>query len=148
MDKKTLYGQDVRDGLKSGVDQLVDPVKITLGAKGKLVGIYDSRTGSQVTKDGYSIAKTIDVSGDKIAALSIDLVNQAIKKTNDLVGDATTTTAILCQSLIKKGLNNIANDVDPLKLKEGVELGLEFAVKRISDMSIPVKDKIKQIATI
>ena len=148
MDKISKYGQNVRDGLSSGVNKLVDPVKITLGAKGKLVGIYDSRTGSHITKDGYTIARSIDVSQDKTEAMAIDLVNQAIKKTNDLVGDATTTTAILCQQLINRGLKSIANDVDPLKLKTGIDRGLEFAKERIKQLSIPVEDKIKQIATI
>ncbi len=148
MDKISKYGEEVRKGLISGVNQLVKPVRVTLGAKGRLVGIYDSRTGSHVTKDGYTIARSIDVSKDKIAAMSIDLVNQAIKKTNDLVGDATTTTAILCQQLITKGLNNISNGADPLKLKEGIELGLDFVVKEIANVSTPVKDRIEQIATI
>ena len=148
MDKITKYGPDVREGLKSGVSKLVGPVKVTLGAKGKLVGIFDSRTGSHVTKDGYTIAKNFDVSGDKIEALAVDLVNQAIKKTNDLVGDATTTTAILCEQLVVRGLSTIANGDDPLKIKEGIDLALDFATKEISDCSIPVENRIKQIATI
>ncbi len=150
MDKISYYGQDVRDGLISGVNKLVDPVRITLGAKGKVVGIYDSRIGkgSHVTKDGFIIAKNISVDSNKLEALAIDIVNQAIEKTNDDVGDATTTTAIIAQYLINKGLKNISNDTDPLKLKEGINLGLKFAVKEIEKVSIPVKDKIEEIATI
>lgn len=148
MNKECIFGQGVRDGLKSGTKKLVDPVRITLGAKGRLVGIYDSRYGSHITKDGFQIAKSFDISDNKLEALAIDMVNQAIKKTNDLVGDATTTTAILCQELITRGLNNISNDADPLKLKEGIDTALEFAVKEIAKASIPIDNRIKEIAKI
>ena len=148
MDKVSIFGNDVREGLISGVSKLVDPVKITLGAKGKLVGIFDSFKGSHITKDGYTIAKSISVDSNKLEALAIDMVNQVIKNTNEVVGDATTTTAIIAQYLIEKGLKNIMIDVDPLKLREGINLGLKFAVDEIKKVSVPVKDKIEEIATI
>lgn len=148
MDKESRFGRDVRKGLMAGVDELVDPVKITLGAKGKLVGIFDSMNGVSVTKDGYTIAKNIKHDSDKLMSLSIGLVMEAIAKTNKNVGDATTTTAILCQELIRRGLNSIDVDVDPLKLKQGIDDAMRVTIKELALASIPVEDRIKDIATI
>jgi len=149
MDKEVKFGRDVRVGLMSGVDKLVDPVKITLGAKGKLVGIYDSRSmKSHVTKDGYTIAKSIEEGSNKLKSLAISLVNEAIAKTNEDVGDATTTTAILCQKLINQGLKSIEVDVDPMKLKKGMDDAMIKTIAMIKEVSVPVDDMIRNIATI
>ena len=148
MDKESRFGRDVRKGLIAGVDELVNPVRITLGAKGKLVGIFDSMNGVSVTKDGYTIAKNIKRDSDKLMSLSIGLVMEAIKKTNKNVGDATTTTAILCQQLINRGLNSIDVDVDPMKLKQGIDDAMRVTIKELALASTPVADRIKDIATI
>ena len=148
MDKTVITGQEVRKKLTEGVKNLVQPVKMTLGAKGRLVGIFDSLKGLHVTKDGYTIAKNYKEDGDKARAVAIEMTQQAINNTNSTVGDATTTTAIMCEVLIEKGLRLVDQGVNPLKIKEGMDKGLAFVKDKIEKMSIPVKDKIEKIATI
>ena len=148
MDKISKYNKEVRDGLSSGVNKLVDIVRSTLGAKGKLVGIFDSQEGLHVTKDGYTVAQSVRVDSNKLETIGIRLVNEAITNTNSVVGDSTTTTGILCQEMINRGFDKINKGANPLKLKEGLELGLDFARKSLEETSEPVEDKISEIATI
>lgn len=148
MDKISKYSEEVRDGLMSGVDKLVTPIKITLGAKGRLVAIYDSIRGLHVTKDGYTISKNIQYQSDKLETIAIELVQQAVNNTNSTVGDATTTTAIMCQVLINQGLLEISRGADPMEIKKGMEQGLKFVIEEIKKVSTPIKDSIKKIATI
>jgi chaperonin GroEL len=149
MDKISIIGGDVRKQLKSGTDKLVNPVKITLGAKGRLVGLYDSiQRKLHVTKDGYTIAKNFKFESNKVETIAIEMVQQAINNTNSVVGDATTTTAIMCQSLVSVGLELVEAGANPLELKLGMEDGLEFVKKEIQKMQSPVKDSIEKIATI
>jgi chaperonin GroEL len=148
MDKEVKYGKEVRTELIKGVNMICNPVKSTLGAKGRLVAIFDSLRGLHVTKDGFTVAKSIRNDSNKLQSIAINIVMQAIDNTNTTVGDATTTTAIFCQHLVNEGFSAINNGHEPLELIKGIEQALAHVTSEIKLRSVPVEDKIAEIAKI
>ena len=150
MAKDIQFDVDARDGLKRGVDALANAVKVTLGPKGRNVIISKSFGGPQVTKDGVSVAKEIELE-DALENMGAQMVKEVASKTNDLAGDGTTTATVLAQAIVKEGLKNVAAGANPMDLKRGIDKAVEAIVKNLGSQSKKVGDsseKIKQVAAI
>ena len=150
MAKKIQFDVDARDGLKRGVDALADAVKVTLGPKGRNVIIGKSFGGPQVTKDGVSVAKEVELE-DALENMGAQMVKEVASKTNDLAGDGTTTATILAQAIVKEGLKNVAAGANPMDLKRGIDKAVHAIVENLDKQSVEVgnsSEKIKQVASI
>jgi chaperonin GroEL len=120
MAKKIQFDIQAREGLKRGVDALANAVKVTLGPKGRNVIIGKSFGGPQVTKDGVTVAKEIELE-DALENMGAQMVKEVASKTNDLAGDGTTTATILAQSIVTEGLKNVTAGANPMDLKRGLD---------------------------
>ena len=150
MAKDIIFDIESRDGLKRGVDALANAVKVTLGPKGRNVVIGKAFGGPQITKDGVTVAREIELE-DPLENMGAQMVKEVASKTNDLAGDGTTTATVLAQAIVKEGLKNVAAGANPLDLKQGIDLAVKSVIKSLSDQSDVVGsklDKIKQIASI
>jgi chaperonin GroEL len=150
MAKKIQFDIEARDGLKRGVDALADAVKVTLGPKGRNVIIGKSFGGPQVTKDGVSVAKEVELE-DPLENMGAQMVKEVASKTNDLAGDGTTTATILAQAIVKEGLKNVAAGANPMDLKRGIDKAVEAIVADLNNQAVEVgnsSEKIKQVASI
>jgi chaperonin GroL len=149
MAKELFYGEDARKKLLSGVDQLANTVKITLGPKGRNV-LLERKYGSPlITNDGVTIAKEIELE-DGVENMGAQLVREVATKTNDVAGDGTTTATLLAQIIIKEGFKNIAAGANPMILKRGIEGAVETAVAAIKKNSKAVKttESIAQVGAV
>ena len=150
MAKKIEFDIDARDGIKRGVDALANAVKVTLGPKGRNVIIGKSFGAPQVTKDGVSVAKEIELE-DALENMGAQMVKEVASKTNDLAGDGTTTATILAQAIVRDGLKNVAAGANPLDLKRGIDKAVEAIVKNLGEQSEEIgssSKKINQVASI
>ncbi|NCG04134.1 MAG: chaperonin GroEL [Bacteroidetes bacterium] len=150
MAKKIQFDVEARDGLKRGVDALADAVKVTLGPKGRNVIIGKSFGGPQVTKDGVSVAKEVELE-DALENMGAQMVKEVASKTNDLAGDGTTTATILAQAIVKEGLKNVAAGANPMDLKRGIDKAVDAIVANLDVQAVEVgnsSEKIKQVASI
>ncbi len=150
MAKDILFNLEAREGLKKGVDALSDAVKVTLGPKGRNVIIEKSFGAPQVTKDGVTVAKEIELS-EPIENMGAQMVKEVASKTNDLAGDGTTTATVLAQSIITTGLKNVTAGANPMDLKRGIDKAVERVVESLKEQSKEVGDsneKIEQVAAI
>ena len=149
MAKQIVYGADARKALKSGIDQLADTVKITLGPKGRNV-VLDKKFGAPlITNDGVTIAKEIELD-DAFENMGAQLVKQVSIKTNDVAGDGTTTATLLAQALITEGMKNVTAGANPMVLKKGIANAVDEAVKALADNSKKVEGThdIARVATV
>tara|TARA_B100000963_G_scaffold343078_1_gene344542 strand:+ start:8533 stop:10164 length:1632 start_codon:yes stop_codon:yes gene_type:complete len=150
MAKKIQFDIEAREGLKKGVDALANAVKVTLGPKGRNVIIGKSFGGPQVTKDGVTVAKEIELE-DALQNMGAQMVKEVASKTNDLAGDGTTTATILAQAIVNEGLKNVTAGANPMDLKRGVDKAVKSVVEFLNKSSKTVgnsSEKIKQIASI
>jgi len=150
MAKEILFDIEARDALKKGVDQLADTVKVTLGPKGRNVVIEKSYGAPQITKDGVTVAKEIDLP-DAYENVGAQMVKEVASKTGDDAGDGTTTATILAQSIINVGLKNVTSGANPMDLKRGIDKAVKEIVIGLNKQSQEVSvdsDKIEQIAKI
>ncbi len=150
MAKNIQFDVQAREGLKQGVDALANAVKVTLGPKGRNVIIDKSFGGPQVTKDGVTVAKEVELE-DALENMGAQMVKEVASKTNDLAGDGTTTATILAQAIVHEGLKNVAAGANPMDLKRGVDKAVEAIVKDLDKQAVQVGDsseKIKQVASI
>tara|TARA_B100000780_G_scaffold85330_1_gene58505 strand:+ start:4523 stop:6157 length:1635 start_codon:yes stop_codon:yes gene_type:complete len=150
MAKKIQFDVEAREGLKKGVDALANAVKVTLGPKGRNVIIGKAFGGPQITKDGVTVAKEIELE-DALENMGAQMVKEVASKTNDLAGDGTTTATILAQAIVKEGLKNVTAGANPMDLKRGVDKAVEAIVAELNNNAETVgssSDKIKQIASI
>ena len=149
MAKQIVYGEDARKALQSGIDQLADTVKITLGPKGRNV-VLDKKFGAPlITNDGVTIAKEIELE-DAFENMGAQLVKEVSVKTNDVAGDGTTTATLLAQALVNEGMKNVAAGANPMVLKKGIGMAVDEAVKAITENSKAISgtDDIARVATI
>ena len=149
MAKQIKYGEDARRALEAGVNALANTVKITLGPKGRNV-VLDKKFGAPlITNDGVTIAKEIELE-DPFENMGAQLVKEVATKTNDVVGDGTTTATLLAQAMIREGLKNVAAGANPMVVKKGIEMATDEAVKTLGEISKPVETKqaIAQVAAI
>ena len=150
MAKKIEFDIEARDGIKRGVDALANAVKVTLGPKGRNVIIGKAFGGPQVTKDGVTVAKEIELE-NPLENMGAQMVKEVASKTNDLAGDGTTTATILAQAIVKEGLKNVAAGANPLDLKRGIDKAVEAIVAELGKNAVAVGDsseKINQVASI
>ncbi|MDR2122247.1 MAG: chaperonin GroEL [Flavobacteriaceae bacterium] len=150
MAKDIKFNIESRDALKKGVDALADAVKVTLGPKGRNVVIQKSFGAPQVTKDGVTVAKEIELE-DPIENLGAQMVKEVASKTNDIAGDGTTTATVLAQAIVREGLKNVAAGANPMDLKRGIDKAVIAAVEELKKQSQAVgsdSEKIKQVASI
>ncbi|WP_209402193.1 chaperonin GroEL [Pseudozobellia sp. WGM2] len=150
MAKDIKFDIEARDGLRRGVDALANAVKVTLGPKGRNVIISKSFGAPQVTKDGVTVAKEIELA-DALENMGAQMVKEVASKTNDLAGDGTTTATVLAQAIVKEGLKNVAAGANPMDLKRGIDKAVEAIVENLAKQSKKVGDsseKIKQVASI
>ena len=150
MAKEIIFDVEARDRLKKGVDALANAVKATLGPKGRNV-VIDKKFGApQVTKDGVTVAKEIELK-DPVENMGAQMVKEVASKTNDTAGDGTTTATVLAQGIISAGLKNVAAGANPMDLKRGIDKAVKTVVEELRKLSKDVgsdNDKIKQVASI
>ena len=150
MAKDIKFNMDARDLLKKGVDQLADAVKVTLGPKGRNVIIEKKFGAPQITKDGVTVAKEIELT-DKFENTGAQLVKSVASKTGDDAGDGTTTATILAQAIVNVGLKNVTAGANPMDLKRGIDKAVAAVVEYIKNHAEKVEDnydKIEQVATV
>ena len=147
--KTMLFNETARAKILSGVNQMADAVKATLGPKGRNV-IIDKKFGSPlVTKDGVSVAKEIELK-DPFENMGAQMLNEVASKTSDVAGDGTTTGTVLAQAIFREGVKNITAGANPMDVKRGIDKAVELVVAKIASMSKPTKEKteIAQVGTI
>ncbi len=150
MAKNITFDTESRDLLKKGVDALANAVKVTLGPQGRNVVIGKSFGGPQITKDGVTVAKEIELE-DAIENMGAQMVKEVASNTNDLAGDGTTTATVLAQAIITSGLKNVAAGANPMDVKRGIDKAVKTLIKDIQAQSREVGnsyEKIEQIASI
>ncbi len=147
--KNIHYDLEARDALKRGVDKLANAVKVTLGPRGRNVVIEKSFGSPNVTKDGVSVAKEIELS-DKVENLGAQMVKEVASRTSDNAGDGTTTATVLAQSIIQQGLKNVTAGANPMDLKRGIDKAVEGVIAELRSMSkeISGREEIAQVGTI
>ncbi|HIE15926.1 MAG TPA: chaperonin GroEL, partial [Bacteroidales bacterium] len=150
MSKLIKFNIEARNRLKEGIDILNDTVKVTLGPKGRNV-VIDKKFGApQITKDGVTVAKEVELD-DEFQNLGAQLVKEVASKTNDNAGDGTTTATILAHAIATVGLKNVTAGANPMDIKRGIDKAVKKVVKSLAEQSKKVNDdskKIEQVATI
>ena len=148
MAKQITYGEDSRQSILRGVNQLADAVKVTLGPKGRNV-VLDKKFGSPtITKDGVTVAKEIDLK-DPLENMGAQMVREVASKTSDIAGDGTTTATVLAQAIYREGAKNVVAGANPMDLKRGIEIAVGAINEELKKLSKPVTgDMIAQVGTI
>ncbi len=149
MSKLIKYGADARAALESGVNQLADTVRVTIGPKGRNVVLSRPYGTPLITNDGVTIAKEIELS-DPFENIGAQLIKEVASKTNDVAGDGTTTATVLAQAMVNEGMKNLAAGANPIILRKGMKKATEIAVEAIKDMSSVIngKEQITRVAAI
>ncbi len=149
MAKMIVYGEDARKKLQSGIDQLADTVKVTLGPKGRNVVLGKKYGAPLITNDGVTIAKEIELE-DAFENMGAQLIREVATKTNDIAGDGTTTATVLAQAITREGLKNLSAGANPIVMRKGIEKAVEAAVEAIKANSVPVSgsDDIARVGTV
>src|SRR5437660_1511987 len=149
MAKIIAFDEQARRALESGMNQLADAVRVTLGPKGRNVVLEKKWGAPTITNDGVSIAKEIELE-DPYEKIGAELVKEVAKKTDDVAGDGTTTATVLAWAMVHEGLRNVAAGANPMSLKRGIERAVEEAVDAIKAVSVDVesKEQIAQVASI
>jgi chaperonin GroEL len=148
MAKQIIYGEQSRQAILRGVNQLADAVKVTLGPQGRNV-VLDKKFGSPtITKDGVTVAKEIDLK-DPLENMGAQMVREVASKTSDTAGDGTTTATVLAQAIYREGAKNVVAGANPMEIKRGIERAVEALVAELKSLSRPVKGHmIAQVGTI
>jgi chaperonin GroEL len=149
MAKEIKYGGKAREAILRGVDTLADVVKITLGPKGRNVVLDKSYGAPNITKDGVTVAKEIELE-DKFENMGAQMVKEVASKTSDVAGDGTTTATVLAQSIYREGSKLVAAGINPMAIKRGIEKAVEVTVEELKRLSKETKDQeeIRQVGTI
>jgi chaperonin GroEL len=148
MAKQIVYGEQSRQAVLRGVNQLADAVKVTLGPKGRNV-VLDKKFGSPtITKDGVTVAKEIDLK-DPLENMGAQMVREVASKTSDIAGDGTTTATVLAQAIYREGAKNVVAGANPMEVKRGIEKAVEALTAELKKMSKPVSgNMVAQVGTI
>src|SRR5579862_9753983 len=148
MAKQIVYSETSRQAILRGVNQLADAVKVTLGPKGRNVVLEKKFGGPNITKDGVTVAKEVELK-DPLENMGAQMVREVASKTSDVAGDGTTTATILAQSIFREGVKSVAAGANPMALKRGIERAVEAVVEEVKKFSKPVSgDMIAQVGTI
>jgi chaperonin GroEL len=143
MAKEIKFDIEARDKLKAGVDKLSNAVKVTLGPKGRNVVIEKKFGAPQISKDGVTVAKEIELA-DAYENLGAQMVKEVASKTGDDAGDGTTTATVLAQSIVNVGLKNVTAGANPMDLKRGIDKAVETVVASIADQAQTIGDDFKK----
>src|SRR3989449_8092422 len=148
MAKQIIQGEQSRQAILRGINQLADAVRITLGPKGRNV-VIDKKFGSPtITKDGVTVAKEIELK-DALENMGAQMLREVASKTSDVAGDGTTTATVLAQAIFREGVKTVAAGANPMALKRGIERAVELIVEEIKRVAKPVKgDMIAQVGTV
>ncbi|HEX4347593.1 MAG TPA: chaperonin GroEL [Vicinamibacterales bacterium] len=148
MAKQIVYGEQARQAVLRGVNQLADAVKVTLGPKGRNV-VLDKKFGSPtITKDGVTVAKEIDLK-DALENMGAQMVREVASKTSDIAGDGTTTATVLAQSIFREGVKHVVGGANPMDVKRGIEKAVEAVIAEVKKMAKPVSgNMVAQVGTI
>ena len=149
MAKMIVYGEDARKKLQSGIDQLANTVKVTLGPKGRNVVLGKKYGAPLITNDGVTIAKEVELE-DPYENMGAQLIREVATKTNDVAGDGTTTATLLAQAITREGLKNLSSGANPMVMRKGIEKAVAAAVASIKEHSVPVhgSDDIARVGTV
>lgn len=149
MSKQIIFDEKARGALKNGVDKLTNVVKVTLGPKGRNVVIDKSFGAPQISKDGVTVAKEIELE-DKLENIGAEIIKEVASKTNDVAGDGTTTATILAQAMIGEGLKLVSSGVSPIEIRKSINSKVNSIISRLKEMSKPIstKEEIAQVASI
>jgi chaperonin GroEL len=149
MAKEIKYGEKARESILKGVDTLADAVKITLGPRGRNVVLEKSFGAPNITKDGVTVAKEIELE-NKFENMGAQMVKEVASKTSDVAGDGTTTATVLAQAIYREGSKLVAAGINPMAIKRGIEKAVEVTVEELKKLSKPTKDQeeIAQVGTI
>ena len=150
MAKEIKFNTDVRSAMKEGADALANAVKVTLGPKGRNVVISKKFGAPQITKDGVTVAKEVELE-DPFQNMGAQMVKEVASKTNDQAGDGTTTATVLAQAIINVGLKNVTAGANPMDLKKGIDKAVAAVVKNLKEQSQPVGEdysKVEQVGTV
>ena len=149
MAKQIVYGEEARKALLSGIDQLANTVKVTMGPKGRNVVLGKKFGSPLITNDGVTIAKDIELE-DAFENMGAQLVREVATKTNDIAGDGTTTATVLAQAIYREGVKLVAAGRNPMAIKRGVDKAVEAVSKELGNIAKPTRDQkeIAQVGTI
>ena len=149
MAKLIVYGEEARKKLQSGIDQLADTVKVTIGPKGRNVVLGKKFGSPLVTNDGVTIAKEVELE-DPFENMGAQLIREVATKTNDVAGDGTTTATVLAQAITREGLKNLSAGANPMVMRKGIETAVAAAVEAIKANSVPVNgsEDIARVGTV
>ena len=149
MAKMIVYGEEARKKLQSGIDQLANTVKVTLGPKGRNVVLGKKYGAPLITNDGVTIAKEVELE-DPYENMGAQLIREVATKTNDVAGDGTTTATLLAQAITREGLKNLSSGANPMVMRKGIEKAVAAAVDAIKEHSVPVNgsDDIARVGTV
>ncbi len=149
MAKQILFSENARKKLLAGIDKLTEAVKVTLGPKARLVVLDKGFGAPDISDDGVSIAKEMELE-DKVEQLGVEMVKEVAEKTSDAAGDGTTTSMILTKAIVSEGIKNVTAGADPLAIKRGIQKGVEAVVNHLKNQSktISQKEEIAQVAAI
>src|SRR5436853_2049928 len=137
MPKLISFDEQARRALESGMNQLADAVRVTLGPKGRNVVLEKKWGAPTITKDGVSVAKEIELE-DPYERIGAELVKEVAKKTDDVAGDGTTTATVTAWAMVHEGLRNVAAGANPMSLKRGIESAVESAIEAIKEIAVDV----------
>ena len=149
MAKQISFDTEARSLLKSGVDQLANAVKVTLGPKGRNVIMHKKFGPPSITKGGVSVAKEIELE-NRVQNLGAQMVKEVASKTNDVAGDGTTTATVLAQAIFREGIKNVTAGANPMDLKRGIDLAVKTVTEELKKISKDVdgKKEISNVGTI
>ena len=149
MSKMIVYGEEARKKLQSGIDQLADTVKVTIGPKGRNVVLGKKYGAPLVTNDGVTIAKEIELE-DPFENMGAQMIREVATRTNDIAGDGTTTATLLAQAITREGLKNLSAGANPMVMRKGIEKAVDVAVEAIKANSVPVSgsEDIARVGTV
>mgnify|MGYP000136408278 CR=1 FL=1 len=149
MSKMIVYGEEARKKLQSGIDQLANTVKVTLGPKGRNVVLGKKYGAPLITNDGVTIAKEVELE-DAFENMGAQLIREVATKTNDVAGDGTTTATLLAQAITREGLKNLSAGANPMVMRKGIDKAVAAAVEAIKSNSVPVSDSaaIARVGTV
>ncbi|MBK8705956.1 MAG: chaperonin GroEL [Saprospiraceae bacterium] len=150
MAKEISFNRDAREKLRLGVDALANAVKVTLGPKGRNVVIQKSFGAPQITKDGVTVAKEVELE-DQVENMGAQMLKEVASKTADVAGDGTTTATVLAQAMISAGLKNVTAGANPMDLKRGIDKAVKIVIKDLKEQSEKIGDdfeKIRQVAAV
>ena len=149
MAKMIVYGEEARKKLQSGIDQLADTVKVTIGPKGRNVVLGKKYGAPLVTNDGVTIAKEIELE-DPFENMGAQMIREVATRTNDIAGDGTTTATLLAQAITREGLKNLSAGANPMVMRKGIEKAVDVAVEAIKANSVPVSgsEDIARVGTV